>query len=748
MKLAGVLSALVAVSAVAAVDTTAGNPVYTASKSFPTHLYPSMYYNPKNQEQEPRPVITRQGGGQFPDNLANGWVIPSSTPEKESVMPPPLGGPNDVDGLIKEIFNTVGELFRLDNASKKLTCNKCRSALSAFQTLARAKPDIIPHIMESVCKSVNLFNAIGLGGLGYECKETLSAAVYGGPITDVLQFGNFTGPAPDAVGICAQVPKVQFCDWPSERLSEEFLNNWFHGSRHPPKHVVERWEKNRAHAYAHPNPKDYVRMLHISDLHLDPRYFVGGEARCTWRSTVQCCRINSFNTTKFHGSFAHGPLPDHEISQRANYWGADRCDTPWSLMANSFEAIKHIGGDKGYDLAMFTGDLVAHDDLYRYSRDYVLYAEQAQFDIMKSFLGDTPVLVTLGNHDTSPENTMTIPGLPNGQSHTYDWDLDYVAKLWQHKGWIDAKNAGRVREHYGSFSMSPRKGLRVISLNTDYWYYVNFYNYIHMDYPDNSGMLRFLTDELFAAEEAGERVWIMGHVLTGWNGGEALDRPSNLFYQIVSRFAPTTIAHIFFGHTHEDQLQVFYENDNGVSASAKQHTQHAVTNAYVAPSITPYINLNPTFRVYKFHPETFDTMDYDQYYTPISEFEKLKDADHGPVWRHLYSAREAYGNFHQSVTDGNYAAGVKLDGTKWPWNAPLNGTFWSAMTDEMEARPSLVTKFSEYQSRMNPTAKTCTKRDCIKANICFMRSSTPTQGRKCGEDYSSVSMSATEEAGF
>ena len=152
--------------------------------------------------------------------------------------------------------------------------------------------------------------------------------------------------------------------------------------------------------------------------------------------------------------------------------------------------------------------------------------------------------------------------------------------------------------------------------------------------------------------------------------------------------------------------------------------------------------------MYKFHPETFDTMDYDQYYTPISEFEKLKDADHGPVWRHLYSAREAYGNFHQSVTDGNYAAGVKLDGTKWPWNAPLNGTFWSAMTDEMEARPSLVTKFSEYQSRMNPTAKTCTKRDCIKANICFMRSSTPTQGRKCGEDYSSVSMSATEEAGF
>lgn len=28
-------------------------------------------------------------------------------------------------------------------------------------------------------------------------------------------------------------------------------------------------------------------------------------------------------------------------------------------------------------------------------------------------------------------------------------------------------------------------------------------------------MLRFLTDELQAAEDAGERVWILGHVLPG-----------------------------------------------------------------------------------------------------------------------------------------------------------------------------------------------------------------------------------------
>lgn len=33
----------------------------------------------------------------------------------------------------------------------------------------------------------------------------------------------------------------------------------------------------------------------------------------------------------------------------------------------------------------------------------------------------------------------------------------------------------------------------------------NYFNYINMTNPDTSGMLRFLTDELQAAEDAGDR---------------------------------------------------------------------------------------------------------------------------------------------------------------------------------------------------------------------------------------------------
>lgn len=81
----------------------------------------------------------------------------------------------------------------------------------------------------------------------------------------------------------------------------------------------------------------------------------------------------------------------------------------------------------------------------------------------------------------------------------------------------------------------------------------NYFNYINMTTHDPSGMLRFVTDELQAAEDAGDRgahlspnvlsdtrlyawlVWLMGHVLPGWDGTNALGNPSDLCKLILSR---------------------------------------------------------------------------------------------------------------------------------------------------------------------------------------------------------------------
>lgn len=50
-----------------------------------------------------------------------------------------------------------------------------------------------------------------------------------------------------------------------------------------------------------------------------------------------------------------------------------------------------------------------------------------------------------------------------------------------------------------------------------------------------------MRDELQDAEDAGQPVWIVGHVLSGWSGTNGLPSQTDLFYQMVDRYAPHVI---------------------------------------------------------------------------------------------------------------------------------------------------------------------------------------------------------------
>ena len=479
-----------------------------------------------------------------------------------------------------------------------------------------------------------------------------------------------------------------------------------------------------------PQDKD-LRVLWTSDIHLDARYAVGSEARCTYK---YCCHSNSFNTTTYNVTGYQTHVPAQNVSLPAPYWGYEGCDAPWSLVASAFQAIEKLGP---YDLALYTGDLVAHGQTWEESPDMVHYSESALFDIMHRHLQNTTVVAAIGNHDSYPTENAAPRKLPNGRSSQFSWDWDYVSKLWHQEGWVDECQAQKVRTHYGGYSITPRRGLRVITFNTDFWYRSNVFNYIHSSHPDYSGVLRWVTDELQAAEDAHERVWIVGHVLPGWDGYSSMDLPTNLFYQIVTRFR-STIAHMFFAHSHEDTFSVYYHNTNGNASSVSQHTQDAVGIALHSPAITPLTNMNPGIRVLHVDPVTYDIMDYDQYYTPLQNVQNATETHTGLAWHHLYSARDAYGDFRASQAQGTYAAPVQLDHGLWPQHAPLNASFWAAITDEILARPSLAGQFQTFQGRNSPLSPPCYNVACARAKACFMRAGSFALGKSCGSAYSTV----------
>lgn len=59
-------------------------------------------------------------------------------------------------------------------------------------------------------------------------------------------------------------------------------------------------------------------------------------------------------------------------------------------------------------------------------------------------------------------------------------------------------------------------------------------------------------------------------------------------FQFSFRYESTIVAQ-FFGHTHYDEFELFYDTDD---------LRRALSIAYICPSVSPYYQLNPGYRIY------------------------------------------------------------------------------------------------------------------------------------------------------
>uniref|UniRef100_A0A8C2R8Q3 Sphingomyelin phosphodiesterase n=1 Tax=Capra hircus TaxID=9925 RepID=A0A8C2R8Q3_CAPHI len=328
------------------------------------------------------------------------------------------------------------------------------------------------------------------------------------------------------------------------------------------------------------------RVLFLTDLHWDHDYLEGTDPNC---ENPLCCRRDS------------GPPPASQPG--AGYWGEySKCDLPLRTLESLLSGLGPAGP---FDMVYWTGDIPAHN-VWQQSRQDQLRALTTVTALVKKFLG--PVLV--------------YPAVGNQSSH---WLYEAMAEAWE--PWLPAE-ALRTLRIGGFYALSPRPGLRLISLNMNFCSRENFWLLINS--TDPAGQLQWLVGELQAAEDRGDKVHIIGHIPPG----HCLKSWSWNYYRIVERYE-NTLAGQFFGHTHVDEFEVFYDEET---------LSRPLSVAFLAPSATTYIGLNPGYRVYQidgnYSGSSHVVLDHETYILNLTE---ANEPGATPHWHLLYRARETYG---------------------------------------------------------------------------------------------------------
>lgn len=119
------------------------------------------------------------------------------------------------------------------------------------------------------------------------------------------------------------------------------------------------------------------------------------------------------------------------------------------------------------------------------------------------------VYAVTGNHESAPVNSFPPPTVSTDMSS--QWVYSELAQDWA--AWLGVSGASEVSSNFGSYSVVDKSGVRIISMNTNFWYKQNFWLFERTMQHDPAGMFSWLVKELEAAESSGQRAWIIGECL-------------------------------------------------------------------------------------------------------------------------------------------------------------------------------------------------------------------------------------------
>ncbi|XP_058792159.1 sphingomyelin phosphodiesterase-like isoform X2 [Phymastichus coffea] len=402
-----------------------------------------------------------------------------------------------------------------------------------------------------------------------------------------------------------------------------------------------------------------LKVIQISDTHYDPHYLEGANVDC---DEPLCCRA------------VDGQPADKSVT--AGKWGDYRkCDTPLILFEN---ALKHIADThKDVDYILWTGDAPPHD-IWNQTREDNLANMKFSAQLLAKYFKDIPIYPSIGNHESCPVDSFGAEGAPPRKNMS--WLYDELDREWSR--WLPSHTSETIR-HGAYYSVLVKPGFRILSVNGNYCSRNNFW--LLKNSTDPAGVLAWLIRELDQAETNGEKVHIIGHVPPG--GRDCIKVWSRNYYDIINRYEGTIMAQ-FFGHTHYDEFEVFYDTKN---------LKRAVNVGYISPSITPWENVNPAYRIYYVegdHPTTNRTIvDHETWKTNLDEANRNGE----PAWYKAYSAKTAY-----NMTS-------------------LHPSEWSNLITRMLNDTDLFETFHRNYYRNSPVRPTCNY-ECRRRLLCDLRS--------------------------
>ncbi|TRY83160.1 hypothetical protein DNTS_020663 [Danionella cerebrum] len=350
------------------------------------------------------------------------------------------------------------------------------------------------------------------------------------------------------------------------------------------------------------------RVLFLTDIHWDAEYAEGGLVDC---KKPLCCRNETGRSKHRHTG--------------AGYWGTyGNCDLPLHTVENLLENAALSGP---WDWVYWTGDIPAHN-VWSQTREQQLNELVTITRLIHKHLGpNVTVYPAVGNHESTPVNSFPPPFVHG--NHSSRWLYDTMAKEWA--PWLPKKALDTIR-HAGFYTLQIEPGLRLVSLNMNFCARENYWLMVNSTDPANQ--LQWLVQTLQEAENAGDKVHIIGHIPPGL----CLSSWSWNYYHIINRYE-STVSGQFFGHTHVDEFEMFYDEET---------LTRPVSVAFIAPSVTTYINLNPGYRVYYVdgnHPSSSRmVLDHETFILNLTlANNQPSNPDPNPTWDLLYRASEVYG---------------------------------------------------------------------------------------------------------